>query len=71
MPALPSPPSARYTFTLPRLPRLIYETLQRLSRTHRLSQWHVVILALQMAGELEQTDKAKWEELAGRTRDTY
>ena len=61
----------RYHFVLPRLPRLIYETLQRLSRTHRLSQWHVVILALTVAGELEATDSARWEALANRIRETY
>lgn len=60
-----------FTFTIPNLPRKTYEFVRRASKAYRLSQRHVVIVALDLLNEEGVRDKARVEALFQRVLETY
>ena len=61
-------PFKPFTFTVPSLPKPVYDMVRHLSETHRVSQWHVVVAGVTVLARMEETDLRA---LIASTQATY
>ena len=64
-------PVKHFGFSIPSLPKPVYEVMRDLCKRADVSQWHTVIMGVILLAELEQSEPARVQALAERVKATY